>query len=270
MYILPLFLVLFSFSATGDADTHAPGFRYKTSFVQVNDKQLETYVAGEGAYTIVFEPGLGVAGKSWLKSRVFRTMSQNCQVIAYNRAGYGASTQNGENRDLQQLSDDLAAIIDAKSVNHQVIIVGHSLGGAIARTYAIQHPGKVWALLFIDPTHEKFSAFAEITQEFEDLLVQQETRGPYIGTAQEASQLLEDLAFLQALSLLPDIPVTVLTSTKTGKNIPKTEVEDWAAAHQSLGQGLSRFSHIQTRKSGHFIYLDEPRLVIEEIKKFLL
>jgi pimeloyl-ACP methyl ester carboxylesterase len=240
-------------------------FNYETSYVNVGTKNLETYVGGSGSNTIVFETGLGVDGKTWFTNKIFETIGASNQVIAYNRAGYPPSTQNGETRGLQILVNDLDSIINAKSINSKVILVGHSLGGAIVRTYAIQHPDKVKALLLIDPNHESFSLYANMTQEQEDTLVQQETTANNIGGAIEARQLIENISFLQSLPNLPDIPVTVLTSTKVEGGLTQADVDNWILAHQSLNTGVTKFTHIMTNKSGHFIYIDEPQLVIDNI-----
>ena len=244
-------------------------FTYETSFVNVNSKKLQTYVGGTGNNTVVFESGLGVDGKTWFTNKIFETIGAGSQVIAYNRAGYTPSTQNGEPRDLQRLADDLDSVINAKSINSKVIIVAHSLGGAIARTYAIQHAGKVKALLLIDPTHEKFRIYENITQGQEDTIVQLEITANNIGGAIEAAQLIENLTFLKNLPNLPNIPVTVLTSTKVEGGLSAADIASWNSAHQSLGAEVTKFTHIRTNKSGHFIYIEEPQLVIDNIRNLL-
>jgi len=244
-------------------------FKRETSFINVGDKTLRVYTGGEGENTVVFESGLGVDGTTWLDSGVFDSIGRDNQVIAYDRAGMGQSTDNGETRGLQALADDLASVIDKTSAHEKVILVGHSLGGSIIRTYAIQHPGKVKALVFLDTNHEGFAPYATMSQGNEDTLVQAYKDEKITGAAQEAAQLLENITFLKKLPPLPDVPVIIITSIKTDEEMTPENVQAWVKAHESLGKGISNFTHIKTSKSGHFIQEDEPNLVIENIRKLL-
>jgi len=263
--ILPIIIFCFV-TACGQ---HKRDFKRETSFVEIGTKKLQVYTGGEGKNTIVFESGLGVDGSTWLESGIFDSIGKNNQVIAYDRSGYGNSTQNGETRGIQALVDDLAKVIDKKSINSKVIIVGHSLGGAIARTYAIQHPDKVKALLFIEPNNENFKQYATMSHGHEDTLVEQFKDEKMIGATMESAQLIENIDFLKQLPTLPDIPTIVITSIKTDSEWTEENVKDWSLAHQSLGNGITQFTQIKTNKSGHFVYLEEPDLVIEYIRKLI-
>ncbi len=245
-------------------------FKRETSLLDIEDThKLYTYEGGEGDNTIVFESGLGVDGSTWLESGIFDSIGKDNQVIAYDRQGYGKSSPTNEKRGMQSLVNDLDIVINKKSKNSEVIIVGHSLGGAIARTYTIQHPGKVKALMLIEPNNENFKQYASMDQAHEDTLVQQFASEKMTGAAMEASQLIENISFLKQLPTLPDIPVIVITSTKTDSEMTEKHVADWLLSHKLLGKGITNFMHIKTNKSGHFVYLEEPFLVIEHIKKII-
>ncbi|MCK6640606.1 MAG: alpha/beta hydrolase [Bacteroidia bacterium] len=248
---------------------HKKEFKLSTSFVEIDTARLQVFTGGEGENTVVFESGLGVDGSTWLESGIFDSIGQNDQVIAYDRRGYGKSSQPVDARGLQALVDDLAMIINKTASNEKVILVSHSLGGSIARAYAIQHPDKIKALLFIDPNHEKFTEYASMSQAHEDTLVQLFAAENMNGAAMEAERLLENRSFMKQLSTLPDVPVIVITSIKTDDEMTAESVADWSLAHESLGTGITSFTHIKTDKSGHFIYLEEPNLVIEWIRKLM-
>jgi pimeloyl-ACP methyl ester carboxylesterase len=261
-----IYLIIFFIVSCGQ---HKKDFKFETFFLDIGNKQLQVFTGGEGDNTIVFESGLGVDGSTWLESGIFDSIGKNDQVIAYDRQGYGKSTPPNETRGMQALVNDLDIIINKKSINKKVIIVSHSLGGAIARAYAIQHPDRVKALLFIEPNNENFKQYATMDQAHEDTLVQQFAKEKMTGAAMEAAQLIENVSFLKRLPALPDIPVIVITSTKTDSEMTEENVADWFFAHESLGQGISNFVHIKTNKSGHFVYLEEPSLVIDNTEKLI-
>ena len=261
-----LFLIAFLFIACGQQKKK---FKRKTSFVEIGTTRLQLFTGGEGENTIVFESGLGVDGSTWLESGIFDSIGKNDQVIAYNRQGYGKSSLSNKSRGIQALVNDLELIINKTAVNKKIILVSHSLGGVIARIYAIQHPEKVKALLFIEPNNENFKQYATMSQGHEDTLVQFFDSGKKVGAAMEAAELIENVTLLKKLPTLPDIPVIVITSTKTDSEMTKENVTDWFLAHETLGKGITNFTHVKTNKSGHLVYLEEPNLVIENIRKLL-
>lgn len=260
------FLIVLLFISCGQ---QKKDFKLTTSFVNDDTKRLQIYTGGEGENTVVFESGLGVDGSTWLESGIFDTIGQNAQVIAYDRQGYGKSSVPTDTRGMQALVNDLDFIISKTGMNQKVIIVSHSLGGAIARGYAIQHPDKIKALLFIEPNNENFKQYATMSQAHEEILVQQFMTEKMKGAAMEAAELIENVNFLKKLPPLPNIPIIVITSTKTDYEMTKELVLDWSLAHQSLGKGITNFTQIKTNKSGHFVYLEEPNLVIENIRKLI-
>jgi hypothetical protein len=48
-----------------------------------------------------------------------------------------------------------------------------------------------------------------------------------------------------------------------------TDRQQWFSAHAQLGTGITDFTHRTTTNSGHYIFLDEPTLVLENISMLL-
>ena len=236
--------------------------------IDVGGYELYTLFEGEGDKTVIFESGLGNGSEVWFAKETFQNSSEFAQAIAYNRAGYAPSEDGIEPRNVEQMEMELSIIIEEKSKNRKVVLVGHSLGGMIIRDYAIKNPEKVAGLVFVDPSHE---AFLTLTQEEEDELVQKmiDANGENAIAGKEAAQLIENLEYLHTLPTLPDVPTVVLTSTKI---VPGSNAEDkqkWYEAHKKLGEGVSDFKHIATESSGHYIMIDEPDLVLNAIREIV-
>lgn len=269
IYKVYILSILLSLSYVSFVHAQKTSSWYDSSFATIGGNQLLVFSAGKGKNTIVFESGLGVNGKAWFTHKIFKTFSANNQVILYNRAGYAPSSIGDEPRSLQQLANDLKEVIQKFSINKQVIIVGHSLGGSIARTFTIQNPDMVKALMFIDTNHEKYTPYANMAQtDIDDMVASLISIGE-TGAAMEAKELINNLSLLRSLPNLPDIPVTVLTSVKMEEGSTQGDIDDWAAAHASLGNGVGNFIQIKTTKSGHFIYEEEPELVVKYLRKLL-
>lgn len=231
-----------------------------SNMVDTGNYKLFTKTSGNGNHTIVFESGLGDNYESWYQ---LLSLSNSNQVVAYNRAGYEPSESATNQRSIVQLAEDLHQVILSKSENEQVILVGHSLGGAVVRYYAVQHPEKVKALLFVDPSHEDF---AVMTQEQEDNMVGYFTGEGLLHIANEAEQLIENFQTLDQLPVLPDVPTIVLTSIRDREDENET---NWVDAHATLGENITNFTHITTENSGHYIQVEEPQLVFEAINTLL-
>jgi len=234
-----------------------PFSNYTIEDLVVGDKSLQLYTGGSGTTTIIFEHGLGGDASVWFTNMLLGAVAEEDAFIAYNRSGYPPSTYNGEDRGMENISKDLDSIIIKKCPNQDVILVGWSWGGAIIRYFAVNHPDRIKALLFIDPTVE-IDAYP-FTQEQEDALIKDFQDSGNEGAAIEAEQYVETHAVLSGLSSLPDIPVVIITSTESSSSV----VID---AHAGLGEGISDFTHILTSYSGHGIQIEEPELVYHYLK----
>ncbi|MEP5341248.1 MAG: alpha/beta hydrolase [Algibacter sp.] len=239
-------------------DDNTPTEQLPENMVGVGDYNLFAESFGEGNHTLVFESGLGDNYESWYQ---LLGLSETNQVIAYNRAGYEPSEVANNDRDIIQLAADLHQVILSKSENDKVILVGHSLGGAIIRYYAVQHPEMVEALLFVDPSHEDFEV---VTQVAEDAGVAffMENNSP--ESANEYAQIIENFEVLGNLASLPDVPTIVLTSVRDRLEVPEN-AQRWTEVHATLGEGVTDFTHVITENSGHYIQVEEPQLVINAI-----
>lgn len=246
-------------SCSNDDDTPIPT-PTPSNMVDVGNYKLYTESLGKGNHTLVFESGLGDNYESWYK---LLSLSETNQIIAYNRAGYEPSETAANERSIVQLAEDLHQVILSKSENNQVILVGHSLGGAVIRYYAVQHPEMVEGLVFVDPSHEDYGV---LTQEAEDNIVDHFNGEGRPEIANEAEQMIEDFETLGTLASLPDVPTIVLTSIKDREGEDET---NWVDAHETLGKGLTDFTHITTENSGHYIQVEESQLVLEAIASLL-
>ena len=235
--------------------------------VDVGAYQLYTLTTGTGNSTVVFEAGWGNGGKSWYTNDIFSSVAERNQVISYNRAGYSPSDFGDDPRDLIQLSAELHKIITGVSQNDKVILVGHSLGGAIIQYYAYAHPEKIKAILLIDPT-VSVDVF-KMTQSEEDAMVKLAVDLEELGIAKEAEQFMEDYVILDGLPNLPNVPIRVLTSQKLEVGLTLEMMQDWSNAHKALGEGIDDFKQIETDKGGHYIHFDEPELVLNALNEII-
>lgn len=247
---------------------------YPGTAIELGTHKLEAYtVSKQSKYLVVFESGLGNDHTSWYstgKSTEILSISTflNADVLLYDRAGYGKSGFSTELRNINKLSRELDTVVDKFANGRKVLLVGHSLGGFIIRDYAIRNPKKVAGLLFVDTSHEKYGRPSQhwIDSSYNTLKT---AYGPNSGIASETLQLIEDFNYMAGLPNLPDIPVIAITSMKIEATHSAAEMQLRYASVESLKVGLTDFTHITTVNSGHYIQLEEPELVLGNIRLLL-
>lgn len=116
--------------------------------------------AGAGEQTLLFVHGLGTNKSAWQKNIAYLKNYYRC--IAIDLPGYGASSQKDFSFSMDffaQSLRDFAAALDLQNL----ILVGHSMGGQIAVTFALNFPGFLKKLVLIAPAgFEKFSEAEKI------------------------------------------------------------------------------------------------------------
>jgi pimeloyl-ACP methyl ester carboxylesterase len=121
-------------------------------WVDVNGMRVHLYDgAGRGDLpTVVMIHGLGSAGISFA-GVIAQLRPHVKRVIVPELPGHGLSTHPGDRPVTPELVLDTIAAALEQVVTEPVIVVGNSLGGAIAIDYAKHHPEQVRALVLVSP-----------------------------------------------------------------------------------------------------------------------
>jgi aminoacrylate hydrolase len=99
--------------------------------------------AGHGP-AIVFIPGFGGVGSFWKRQVEF--FSRSHRVIAIDMRGAGASARTRSPYSIGQMTNDVRIVMDHAGID-VATLVGHSTGGAIAQTLAVESPASVATLV---------------------------------------------------------------------------------------------------------------------------
>jgi pimeloyl-ACP methyl ester carboxylesterase len=101
---------------------------------------------------ILFVHGLG-GQLHHFRQTLFPAMGGGFRLVAMDRPGSGYSTRVSSGARIPEQAEAIARFIDAVGLDRP-LLVGHSLGGAIALRVALDHPGKISGLALISPlTH---------------------------------------------------------------------------------------------------------------------
>ncbi len=121
-------------------------------------RQLNLRCTGKGPQTVLLEAGSHADSMSWF--RLQPLLAPMARVCAYDRAGYGFSSEGPLPRNLEADVADLRKLIEAAGLKGPLVLVGHSLGSNIVRRYAELHPRDVAGLVLLDPPAQDVAAFA--------------------------------------------------------------------------------------------------------------
>jgi pimeloyl-ACP methyl ester carboxylesterase len=141
-------LIAFGLAAIhGQSPFPAPG-----SLVDLSGHRLHIWCAGTGAPTVVVENGLGDFSFDWIL--VQRKVANFTKVCTYDRAGYAWSDPGPKPRTYAQLNLELHDALAKLGERGPLILVGHSFGGGVVRSYAAVYPAEVAGMVLVDIVHE--------------------------------------------------------------------------------------------------------------------
>lgn len=234
---------------------------------------------GRGGVPVVFVHSLGGSSGQWA-SQVGHLASHR-RAVAFDLRGHGRSTLvEGAGARVEDFADDLAAVLDRLELP-RVVLVGHSLGGAVVIHYAGAHPERVAGLLLLDPSSD-----GRLVPKAEAEGMIQALRQSYTSTIEaywrsmlEASteavreRVLADLrqtapqVVIGALTTVLEFdPVTPLSRYSGPRRALITALNETPAALQERVPGLV---HARIEGTGHWLQLDAPELVNRALDEFL-
>lgn len=236
-----LILALLLFAEIAQAQegvTIAPPPPPPGELVDVGGYSLHLYCVGEGSPTILLEPGFARFSLNMRATQ--EQLSALTRVCAYDHAGFGWSEPGPLPRTTQQLSDELAALLDNAGIEPPYILIAHSLGGFVARLFVTQHGETVAGVVLLDATPPEFllDPISDQSDQMLQLILQ--------GTLQVAqSGQWNQQALMPVLTLTNDMPPELrdsFISLATTPDYVESALSEWENrllnAQQVIDSGL--------------------------------
>jgi pimeloyl-ACP methyl ester carboxylesterase len=107
---------------------------------------LHVREAGEGVPLVLLH-AFPLSSAMWLEQR--NDLSDICRVITPDLRGFGGSQLGADNPSLDQMADDVAALLDRLSLD-RVVLGGLSMGGYVVMAFLRRHRDRVRALVLAD------------------------------------------------------------------------------------------------------------------------
>ena len=285
---------------TGYPGPKRPDLNRPGQLVEIGTHALHIYCRGEGGPPVIIDSGLGSLALEWYD--IQGVLARYVQTCIYDRAGYGWSRPGPQPRTSSRIVEELYLLLKTAQIPGPYVLVGHSFGGYNMQLFASRYPGETAGLVLVDSSHadqiQRFSA-PPIKVRLVPVIkgkytITQFTR-PTVHPAVPAklkgiiNMLLHSPALRQAMAsefmnfdqsalevkisgALPAVPLVVLTR---GKRVwPEGYRGDlmeklWFELQGELASRSTHYVQFIASKSGHYIHLDQPRLVIDAIKQVL-
>lgn len=119
------------------------------NWMEVNGVALRYAVSGSGDDTLVLVHELGGALESW--DDVLPALEAEYRVVRYDQRGFGLSEKWKGTLDINDMTGDIAALLDALDITGPCHVAGTAMGAGIAMAYAMQYPARVKRLVLTSP-----------------------------------------------------------------------------------------------------------------------
>lgn len=239
-------------SPSGDGQTSVTtGDRVQSTHEVEPGRSLAIACWGEGSPTVVYDAGTGTSGIETLsRAAPVTALASTTRVCTYDRAGIGQSDPPPDRpRTVDDLVDDLDALLTAAEIAPPYVLVGSSGRGFDVYHYAGVHPDDVAGMVM------------------DDVPAPQADMSPGEVPAWDSAENVENMDYvrfeyqLAAERLpIPAVPVTVLWATN-GQSPTQGDQALWL-------EGSSAPVSVAV-ESGHDIMHGDPAAVADAIEKML-
>ena len=243
---------------------------------------------GEGSPTVILISGKGDGSGTWSFKppeypgpSVFPTIAKLTRVCVYDRPGtIDPETEQPTQSDPISLpttvgagAADLEALLNAANVPAPYIIVGHSMGGAIARIFVANHGDLVAGLVLEDAfSGDLYNGMTDEIRAAVDKSMGRDPEGYDIPSS------VEQLRQAPPIRTMPTIVLTAGLSQITPELIASGELppeitqaiadEFWPIQTTSQNNLANLFPdgrHVVVTDSSHYIHIIKPSVVIDAI-----
>jgi pimeloyl-ACP methyl ester carboxylesterase len=247
--------------------------------VEVGGRRLYLECRGRGNPTVVFEAGSGNGADVWStspdapsKTAVLPGVARFTRVCAYDRPG--TTLQSGQPsrsdpvpvpRSPGEIVADLHALLHAAHVSRPFVLVAHSLGGLLARLYAGTYPREVDGFVSVDAVHEIYY------EAYQQLLTPEQYTTP--GAEVDIVATAAEMRRARTAHPLRQMPMVVLEHSRDRRRFPNpfgippeypiaALERAFQASQDDLATLVPGAEHVIAKRSGHYIQLSQPDLVI--------
>lgn len=270
---------------------------------EVNGHKLHIYCTGENvdnSPTVILEAGAGNFYTTWKK--VQPEISKQTKVCSYDRAGLGFS-ESSDRKNAMDAAAELETLLKNANIPAPYIVVGHSWGGFVGRIFAHNNLQNIKGVVFVDSSHEnqektpltfgeKIMGYAMVgavkflsntgvirllytikpnlmewvePAPYDNLVTRAVWANPkHHNAAIKESMDKDSWKGLESARNFDSIPIVVLSAEESVNTLP-----EWITWQKDLAGLSTKSTQITVKDSSHYIQIDQPQTVIDQINNLL-
>ena len=130
-----------------ETERYPAGTPFRAQYRTIDGTRLRMIDSGNGT-PVVFIHGIGASLYSW-RHQLPAIRSAGYRVVAFDNRGFGFSEQPAHGYSNADYARLVVALLDSLGIA-SAVLVGHSMGGAIAAEVALRYPDRVRGLVLMD------------------------------------------------------------------------------------------------------------------------
>src|SRR2546430_13070237 len=134
-------------AAIPEARRYPAGTAFRAEYRTVDGTRLRLIDTGTGT-PVVFIHGIGASMYGW-RYQLAPLVAAGYRVVAFDNRGFGFSDKPAHGYHNAEYAHLVVSLLDSLGIA-SAVLVGHSMGGAIAAEVALVHPDRVRGLVLID------------------------------------------------------------------------------------------------------------------------
>lgn len=248
----------------------SPSPSASTHLIASDGHKIAFHVTPGHLPVIVLDAGGGNDSSYWNTLVPVLAAKTGCEIITYDRAGFGQSDEVPGPWNVHAATADLANGLKALGVTRKIILVSHSLAGEIATYITGEHPDWFSGAVMVDANVPEFYTDQEIAraQALYKPILAKAKQMPESESARQLVQLSESFeetsrAFHKA-TWPHSVPVVVIVSAQTPFEDP-TDADAWRAAHKQFAAAASNRQYITAEKSSHDVAHDRSDVIVKAV-----
>ncbi len=168
-------------------------------------------MSGKGPTTLVFIHGSYIDQTYW--DAQVAHFSPNYRVVTLDLPGHGQSGRNRNDWSVKQFGQDVIALLDQLDL-HNVILIGHSMGGDVALEVAVARPERIIGFVAVDFFKNAATPMPNHEEEVKKIVAQ--LRADFVNTNEQYAR-------------------TYLLTPQTDSATTQRVVADYRNAYQPMG-----------------------------------
>lgn len=254
--------VIYMAAIFGSTNIHAQG---SDTLMDVGGYSLHFHIIKGKGIPILFEAGGGEDARTW--KNILQTIADSTKttLITYDRAGFGKSSFDTLKHGIRNGVIGLEAALRKLGYDKNIILVAHSQGGLYATLYASRHASQVKAAVLIDITTACFYDPKRLAATQASIDANNERfRKERPGVFYQGADFSNNINYVRNIVFPKNIPVTDIVSEFTPFK-DQQDTADWKNCHRQFAGAVTNRTAIMAYGAGHFIFEDNPALVIHAI-----